>query len=85
MARESRRCWASVLEAPVTLLHAVGIQFGHARPTDACPVCGCAMGGHVAVLPGDITAETFLDRTGWVECENCDVSCGTWALAPRLW
>lgn len=85
MARESRRRWASVIEAPVAVLDADGFHLDHTGPLDACPGCGCPMGGHLAVLPGDTTTDTVLERIGWVECERCDVSCGTWSITPGLW
>jgi len=85
MARESRRCWTSALEAPVTLLDAAGFHFGHATPSDGCETCGCPMGEHLAAMPGDTTVGNFVDRTGWVECESCDASCATWAVVPQPW
>jgi hypothetical protein len=82
MGRESRRRWASVLEAPLANLDACGYPLVPARPSDHCPVCGCLMGEHLAALRGETPAATALDNTGWIECERCDVSCDTWAITP---
>lgn len=85
MPRESRACCASVIQARLADLEAHVAGLLQAGGADACPACGCQMGGHLVVLPGDLIAAALLDRAGWVECESCDTSCGTWGLTIPLW
>lgn len=93
MARESLACCASVLEAPVSLLEANGTALLQARSAallqtrsvDYCSYCDCPLGNHLAVLPGDVTADNLLDLTGWIECPACDTSCGIFAVALPSW
>ncbi len=80
MARESTRCCATTVETSVASLEAIGMGLRESGAEVPCPFCSCLMGGHAAVMPGDITDRTLFDRTGWIECPTCDVSCGTWAV-----
>ena len=79
MGRQSREC-RSVLTTRVATLDAAGFGLAQAGPDDDCPVCGCAMGEHDAVLPGDTTLATIAERSGWIECDWHDTTCGTWGI-----
>lgn len=83
--RESRVCFTSVLESPVAILEAHGYGLKHTSSTERCVFCGCILGGHIAVLPGDVTVDTVCDRIGYIECLPCDSTCGTWTLTPEVW
>ena len=76
--RESRICFNDVLQSPLAVLEAHGYGPRHASSTTRCVFCGYFLGRHIAVLPGDVTVDTVCDGVGYIECEPCDSTCGTW-------
>lgn len=84
MARRSRLCWPSVIEAPVAGLDAAGFGLAQPNSLDPCPGCGCLMGDHLAALPGHVAAIDLRNCTGWIECPRCDTSCGVLSMALPL-
>ncbi len=74
-----------VISTRIDVLDAGGFCSGSLRAGSFCPVCGCRLGQHLAVLPGDTTLATLLDRTGMLECEVCDRACGPWSIEIPGW
>jgi hypothetical protein len=74
-----------VIATKIDVLDDAGFCNGGLRAEHFCPVCGCRLGAHLAVLPGDTTFATLLDRVGMVECETCNRACGPWSIEIPGW
>lgn len=80
MARQSR-LWPIVRTFKVATLARAGFDLAGTDPSDSCPTCGCPLGEHEAILPGDAAADMLPLAVGWVECEPHDMTCGDWGIA----